>query len=58
MENGETTEEDRHGYASGSNTFRDRPNHHSRRRENVLGDHSSQGGAQQGKHGTLNSPLK
>ena len=56
MENGETTEEDRHGYASGSNTYRDRPNHHSRRRENALGDDSGHGGAQQGKHGTIIIP--
>ena len=56
MENGETTEEDRHGYASGSNTFRDRPNHHSRRRENALGDDSGHSGAKQGKHGTIITP--
>ena len=53
MENGETTEDDRLGYASGSNTFRDRPNHHSRRHKNVLGDDSGHGGAQQGKNGTI-----
>jgi len=55
MENGETTEDDRHGYTSGSNNFRDRPNHHSRRRENALGDDSAHGGAQQGKHGPKTS---
>ena len=55
MENGETTEDDRHGYTSGSNNVRDRPNHHSRRRENALGDDSVHGGAQQGKHGKISS---
>ena len=50
MENGEVSEEERHGYASGSNSYRHRPNHHSRRREDAVGDDSVHG-ALKGKHG-------
>ena len=50
MENGESFEEDHHGYASGSSNHRDRPSHHSGRREKAVRDDSLRENIQ-GKHG-------
>ena len=50
MENGESFEEDHHGYASGSSNHRDRPSHHSGRREKAMRDDSLRENIQ-GKHG-------
>ena len=51
-ENGVTTDEERYGYASGSNNLRDRPNPHSRKREKAIGDDSvNSSSGLQGKHG-------
>merc|ERR1712179_315059 len=50
-ENGVTTDEERYGYASGSNNLRDRPNPHSRKREKAIGDDSvNSSSGLQGKH--------
>ena len=50
VENGEAFEDEHHGYASGSSSYRDRTNHHSKRRENVAGEDSLRERIQ-GKHG-------
>ena len=50
LENGETLEDDNNGYASGSSNYRDRTNHHSKRREKVVGDDTLRERIQE-KHG-------
>jgi len=54
VENGEAFEDEHHGYASGSSSYRDRNNHHSKRRENVAGEDSLRERIQ-GKHGPKTS---
>merc|ERR1719411_2142482 len=53
VENGEAFEDEHHGYASGSSSYRDRTNHHSKRRENLAGEDSLHERIQ-GKHGMYN----
>jgi hypothetical protein len=55
VDNGETTDDDRRGYTSGSNNYRDRPSQHSRRREHGAGSDPLRNNALQGKNGPKTS---